>query len=51
MNILTLTNYEEIDMKENKLHDISKRDLTVRIYFGRTIAIGITAFLTLELFA
>jgi len=51
MNILTLTNYEEIDMKENKLHDISKRDLTVWVYFGQTIAIGITAFLVLELFA
>mgnify|MGYP003114744357 CR=1 FL=1 len=57
MNILALTNYKEIDMSvwepddKEDLHTVSKRDVTVWIYFGRTIAFGIALFLVLDLFA
>ena len=51
MNILTPINYKEIVMKEDKLHDISDRDMKVWGYFIRTLAMGIAIYLTLELFA
>ena len=51
MNILTPINYKEIVMKEDKLHDISNRDMKVWGYFIRTLAMGIAIYLTLELFA
>ena len=51
MNILTPINYKEIVMKEDKLHDIPERDMTVWKYFVYTIGYSVAIFLLLELFA
>ena len=50
-NTLQLINYKEIDMKENKLHDISKRDIKVWKYFGWMALYSMALILVLELFA